>query len=499
MNVKREDPREMCERLESALSDGRFAEEPTVWRDHVEACGVCRAAVEGYFRLRERVEQARLEVVGLAEPTLDGSRIVEQALARYRFGRRRAARLRNLGYGMVGVLAIGGIALWAHQPAPTQVPTTDVAEEAIDYSKVLYKRVFPGDGTGNYDLLKKDEALREEYRRALDHRSSLVRRTALTALTSSGIEIDPAGMEEVLRTWNEDLERPVVVAAAGDARVALASALDLRRTATLRAVMNGAYMQAVTGGRPVAAAALEPFLMHEDVEVRRATMDALGADKGYRPSDAVMRVFTSDPEAEVRRSAAECLLAREGQARLIALFRARPDYPVEAWVSHHVAAGDIGHAFAAERLADPRTSIVTAILYGMRLAHDGITLPKDLVDRTIADGTAESLNYLVDLAALAKWDDERDRLQAHWKAHRAVWQAEEHPVYAGYAGSALVRWDDAAGTAPRLLLALDVCEAFDKPATRTMRPFVSRAATRPEPDISRRAKALLERWGPDAR
>ena len=42
--------------------------------------------------------------------------------------------------------------------------------------------------------------------------------------------------------------------------------------------MNGAFLQAATGGRPVAAAALEPFLAHEDVEVRRATMDVATED-----------------------------------------------------------------------------------------------------------------------------------------------------------------------------------------------------------------------------
>jgi hypothetical protein len=492
---------EWCERLAAALGDGRFLEDPAAWKEHVRACDVCRASVEGYFQLRERVAQARLEVMGLAPPALDGPRIVERALERYETRCRRAARVRSMGYGAVGVLAIVGLVVWTQSPQQAPAPATteaaDVGADAVAYSNVLFRRIFPPDGKPKYELLQSDPALRAEYQRALDHRSSLVRRTALTALTSSGIELDPARMEEVLRTWNEDLETPVVIAAAGDASHALADALELRRTATLRAVLDGAYVQVAKGGRPVDLAAVSAFLTHQEAEVRKVTLSALAADARYQPDEAVMRIFTTDPVVEVRVAAGLCLALRSGAAgvrQMIAYLRVKPDYEVERQLTHHLGAGDAGRAFATERVSDVRTPVVVAILYAQRLLQGGIAPSTELVDRTLADGGSESLYYLAALAAKAGWDGQRNRLQKHWMMHQAEWSRGD-PHFSSGAALLLATWDESVGSAERLVLALELFETFESAPSTRMRTLVGRTATREESDIRKRAVALLERWG----
>jgi hypothetical protein len=105
------------------------------------------------------------------------------------------------------------------------------------------------------------------------------------------------------------------------------------------------------------------------------------------------------------------------------------------------------------------------------------------------------LTYVAELAARVGWDGERDRLQRHWRSRHARWLTSDDAVLAPHAALALALWDERAGTASRLVLALEACEAFATAPLPAMERFVRRAAARPEEEVRERARALLDRWG----
>src|SRR4029077_13159335 len=79
-----------------------------------------------------------------------------------------------------------------------------VSTDPVAYARHLHEAVFPRGSAPRYDLLKKDAALRSEYLTALDHRSSVVRRSALNALLQSGVEVDRERLEGILVNARED-------------------------------------------------------------------------------------------------------------------------------------------------------------------------------------------------------------------------------------------------------------------------------------------------------
>ena len=93
-----------CLRLEEAVLEGRFLEDPGFWRPHVEQCSTCREVVEGVFLLRDSIGRARMDDDLTETAPLDGDRVIAGALGRHRAERRRQVVLWSLGGALVLVL-----------------------------------------------------------------------------------------------------------------------------------------------------------------------------------------------------------------------------------------------------------------------------------------------------------------------------------------------------------------------------------------------------------
>lgn len=493
-----------CLRLEEAVLEGRFLEDPGFWRPHVEQCSTCREVVEGVFLLRDSIGRARMDDDLTETAPLDGDRVIAGALGRHRAERRRQVVLWSLGGALVLVLGAGAMLLVRRGvdsdcPRPPQ-EAARAGERAADgvagYAGELFRRVFPLEGPTRDTLLQEDPALRAEYLRALDHPSSLVRRVAISALTFSKIPIDAARLTHVLTTWDETLDGPVVVASAGPSERQVAEALDARRTATLVDVLLAVEVQALRGGERVPSASVRPYLLHAEGEVRQAALAALGADPTLDVASEAERLLASDPVLAVRDEAARQVLRRRGARgaeQIVALLKAKPDAAMEQKQVVPLGQFPAGIAFARERADDPATPLPLALLHASVIARRGERAAAlRLIPRAVADGDMEALHRAASLAAELDARELRAPFQERWRRDHGPWCAARVPSR-DYLALALARWDEASGDAHRLALALELLEGLDDLHLPPLRDLLGRLAAAAGTETGARARALLGR------
>ena len=468
-----------CERLAGAIADGRYLEDPTFWREHVEDCASCSELVQGLVALRERIDRATTRVRTESMPASGSEVLIAEAFRRYR----RARRIKGVSLGLV-LLVGAALALafaWRGAASPDRT-------DAVAYASHLEEQVFRGSDP-DYDLLKRDAPLREEYLAALDHESSLVRRTALHALMFSGIQLDTARLAELLTTWNEDLETPLQVAALAGGRRHLEDALARRRDDTLSRVLAGAYVQAAQGGARLESALVESFVDHPAATVRGYALRALGEDPRYRPGERILKRLGEDEDAEVRKAAAALLLDRLGDVGVdlvVDRLRAVPDWTVEGHALFMLGEGPSVLALARERIGDPQVPPQLA-LHHLRLlarASEVIEPPAGLLERALGDDDPWTWSVLARVAAEQDLTALRSDLQERWRAC---------PPGAARTGLAhrLVAWDCACPSEARQLLALDILEAQRDEGLREHLETLSRSAL---PSVRVRAQNLLSSW-----
>jgi|GEM_PF-2123314 len=486
-----------CEAVGRAIADGRFAEDPLHWRRHVEACATCRASVEGYVELRERIERARGEAPGAPDAENDPRAVVAHAMARYRV--LRARRTSVLGASALLAAVVGVASLWEGPRSAYFAPAAGLEQEPLALALDLQWTVFPKDGSpAKLNLLRDDAGQRARFEAALDHGSAAVRRIALSALTSSGIPVDPSRLEEVLGTWNEDLETSLSRAAApgADHGRLVAEALAHGRDQTLQAALFAALNQAARGGKPVAASLVLPHLKSGAAGVQLRALGALAEDPGYVPGEELERLVESAHEAlEVRSEAARCLekrLGDEGVRRVIlALERGADTEAVEAHVAPTVMRQPTGLAWARQRVWDEGVPIGTRLSYAQGLLTRGERVPKeDIVRRVVAQPEDRLVERLAECCRRGDWTDQREALQALWMAHHAAWRVSPQGDLGEFVARNLLAWDESAATPSRLALALDICAQMGQHTSAWVRQWLGRAAAHEDVGIAARAAAL---------
>ncbi len=485
-----------CAGLGRALADGRFAEDPIHWRPHVEACAACRASVEGYVELRERIERARGEAPGATGVTNDPQAVVAHAMARYRVLRARRRTL--VSAGALVALGLGVATLWGGSPSAPALQESG-AQEPLALAMELHWTVFPRDGSPpRLSLLREDAGQRARFEAALDHGSAAVRRIALSALTSSGIPVDPRRLEEVLGTWNEDLETSLSLAAApgADHGRLVAEALAQGRDQTLREALTAAKNQAEQGGKPVATAWVLPHLTSRDVGVQLGALGALALDPGYVPGEELENLLGSAQQSrEVREEAARCLeqrLGEEGVRRVVvALERMADAETIEVGVAPVIMRQPTGLAWARTRVWDEGVAIATTLAYAQGLLGRGESVAKDsIVRRVLAEPEGWLVEGLAECCRRGDWTDQREVLQAIWMAHHVAWGASPRGDAGEFVARCLLDWDATAGAPSRLNLALDICAQMGQHASLWVRRWLARVATHEDFGITSRAKAL---------
>ena len=493
-----------CERLEQAVTDGRFLEDPAQWRAHVKQCAACRKIVEGVFLLRDYVGQARMDDDLGDQPPLVGAEIVADAIERHRAERQRLLVFWSMGVSVL--LLVGGLFLFTRTSSESpSTARTHAAEDAsvstddpVAYGLSLSRRLFPPGELPRYELLKEDEALREEFRRALDHPSSYVRRVALWGLASSGVEIDAGRFEQFFRTFDETLDSNVLQASSAGAARSIEGALAAHRTQTLIAALTSAHDQAMQRGVRVAPALLTPFLVHTDAGVRRAALTALQEDPSYRPGLTEERLLARDDDVEVRAGAAGLLIARQGAggvARVIAHLRTAGDWELEQRLVTALAEHQDGIAFARERTENPATPLGPALVHALVLARKGERAAAlRLVPRAVADGDVVEAYRAAQVARELVLDEQREGLQRRWRAQQERWRTA-NPVTRRDLAELLVPWDEESGGDQRLMWSLEIIADFEKDPGPVLRRTLKRLASSGSQPVRVRAGELLKSLG----
>jgi hypothetical protein len=435
-----------CEPLDDAVAEGRFLEDPALWRPHVLTCPECKRTVEGVFAVQDYFESRALDAPVVEPAPEDSLRVINEVFARY--ARRQALKRRGFVGGATAVLL--GAAVWWAWPSRGTEPTDPWA-----FARGLREVVAPAGGPSRYEVLRTDSAERARFVAALEHPSSVVRRTALHALLRGGVDLPPERLEGILLGWKEDLALPLEVAegAGGEARheQALAASAD----ATALAVLRGALDQVARGGRPLRHDVVVPLLRYANPEVRKAAISLLRNDPTYRPDDTLKEVVRSDPAGGVRVLAAECLLARGGEADALALverLRTSPDAAVEPRVAGVLARFPAGVRLAKDRIRDPTTSARPWAVYATVLRRIGEPVPTERLPDLIARADADDLVTVAALSREAGWATARSCLQDRWER---LPPSVLRPILA----KALADWDLAIGGPEALRRALGICRA----------------------------------------
>jgi len=481
MNPMGNDP-DACRRIADAIAEGRFLEDPALWRPHVETCAACRTSVEGLFALRERVRLAGLESpVVEPRPSREGALAIALAFRQHRHER----TIRNVSAGILLLLA-ASIGFFVVRRAPPEA-----SETAFAYARRLNAMIVPASGSPDHERLARDAAARAEFLAALDHPSSCVRRTALYGLLNSRIPVDPARLEKVLTEFHEDLEIPVETASVSDDGRAVADALRGQRAATVLSALIGLDVTPETGVPRVRSEVVASFLSDPEPPIRRQALIALRADARYVPDATVERLMRGDPDREVAVFAADLLVLRrgeEGASLVVDRLRKAPDPVIERMLVSALAPTRVGLELAHERVADPTTDPALALaqaitLYDRAPKHE-FAPPEAVIDRALHAPTRLSFEALAYLCIKANWTMYRARLQAMWRGL----SREDRD----YGGRDLVAWDlTGVADEARLTLALDICEA-DRSSQE--RAAVVTMSTNPSALIRQRAERLLASW-----
>lgn len=475
--IDRVEQTEWCERVRAAIIAGNILEDPGYWRPHVEVCSTCRPRVEGLLTLRRLMERAKDEApIRVATPE-QGRRVMRAVFERFH---RRRRRQRAAGLVAVLLAAGAGTFAWVHPGG-----RVEAARNPVAYAMELDRRIFPASGPHAPDLLKENADLRAEYVRALDNPSSLVRRTAMSALAMSGIDMDARRLETVIGEWSETLDSPVELAAAADGEASIRGALAVRRTATLHAALLSAYTQSGKGDARVSSTVLVGLLRNTDADIRHVALMSLARDPSFAPGEIVTSLFLHDPEAVVRTDAAECLVRRggpKGLSTVIARLRSTQDFEVEQSIIPVLGKGADVLALGRDRVASAATPTSLALGHELNLVRAGErAVPSALVARAFAGGT-DDVYSLAQIAIEADQTELRAPLQAAWLA----WSPTERRGL----GRMLARWDARTTDPSRYRLALDICEAeFDN----RLREIVTALSRSEVPDVRERAQALRRR------
>jgi hypothetical protein len=478
-----------CRRFAAALDDGAPPLDDPRWSAHLDGCAACRAVAQMDARLR-----ARLETLAPAEgrPELEGDRPRRLVDGAFRaFERRDRVRRRVLvAGGLVASLLLG----WALL-GPGAEPGGP-ADDPLAQAAALRGEVLPPCAPPRPERLKEDPSLVERCLEAVQRERGIVRRAALTVLAFGQVDLGRATLEEVLGTWNEDLESPVEVASGAGGARHVAEALALRRTATLQAALKAAWWQASRGGEAVSWQVVVPFLAAPEAGVRQQALLALGADSTYAPG-AEVETLLRDPREplDVRQAAGACLIQRAGEqgAGIVAAHLAdRLDEELELALASPLVSTRAGRALADERLAAATTPLKLALLYAR---EPGRELVPDLLARLLTEvarsGAVEHALSLVEVCRRAGRDEQRIGVQQLWRANQARWRAADADGTLLLART-LIRWDEGSDDPTRWDLALEICEQMRESLDAGARKFLARVRAGADPASSRRAARLLE-------
>jgi hypothetical protein len=485
-----------CLRLEQAVTDGRFLEDPAHWRAHVNQCRACRETVEGVFLLRDFVGQARMGDDLGGQPPLVAENVVAEAISRHRAERQRLLTFWSMG--ACALLVVGGMFLHARSPSPGPATArTELAglpsakDDPIAYAIALDRRAFPTQDLAD-SVLKEDEALRREFIGALDHPNSYVRQVALSGLINGGIDLDPRRIEQVLANSNETMTG-ALAASSQDAERVIAQTLAQRRTQTLLSALAGAGTQAARGGKPVRPDAIEPYVVHVDPAVQVSALGALRQDPSYQPGEVVERLLARDDDVDVRAEAGSLLIARRGEPAVeavVAQLRAKPDWVLEMRLVPHLGKSPAGLALARERTEDPATPMALALLHAQMLARKGERAAVlRLIPKAAADGDIEAVRWAATFAKEWSATEARPALQARWRKDHERWRADAPSTRQAIAQS-LVTWDEASNEEARLDLALEVLEDLGPITRAALREALERLARSSLPSVRQRAERL---------
>ncbi len=330
---------------------------------HLSDCAHCESA-------RRSIQDMRRGAASVVEP-------ISEARAEAIFGRaqrRVAMRRRGFAYAAAAVLVVA-FALFAYFK-PT--PETGAVRSSVEYAAYLNELVFGEFGASkpDYERLKNDPALRSEFEQALEHPSTLVRKTAFECLTYSGIPVETTVAERLLaQGWDEDIDSVIETASDGDVARVLFEAREKRRVATLQKVLGGLSMQAAAHEGSVCAAVFAPYINDADDTIRFSALKGLGYAPDFEHRDAVAKIVTGDAAANVKQSALGCLksqLPPEDFAEFaMDAIEAGVSAEVERVLIVSVEPSEETVAFARERLANDTLDDARSLLYALHMLRGG--------------------------------------------------------------------------------------------------------------------------------
>lgn len=486
---------EWCRRLDEAIVDGRFGEDPRLWGEHLAACPRCRATAEGYRLLRGLIDRSQPQGPDGTPPPAGAEppQAVVAAFATWRRHRRRRL-VGACAAGAAGIAVAGWLLLRppsAGEPTPgapypaSLASSTDPAD-ALRYAASLHRRAMPDPVTHRIECFKKDPALEREFLEALRHPSAVVRRIAYAHLAGAGRPVPVEETVRLLREARPGLEKPLELAAAGDAGRHLAEALEQGRANLLTSVLDGLAGTTAAVERKVPADVLLPYVDDASARVRAAALYALAQDLAYVPGREIETRVASDPDLEVRRAAAALIVDRGGVAGrewLVGSFTRRPDPEVEVTVVPSLGTSEVALAFSQARMEDPATPAVLALHHARRLQKVGHPLDAERLVALGLQGDDHAASLAALLASAGGWTQHRAALMERWRRSSGVHQSNF--------GNLLAKWYLASDEPQRFERCFEILEAGFSLGGRDVLKALRQQS---DPEVRRRAEQIAERW-----
>jgi hypothetical protein len=481
-----------CRSFAAALGEGAGLLDEPSWSAHLERCAPCRAVAVMDARLKARLAAIAPEA---GRPELEGDRpraLVEAGFDALERDARMRRRMAFVG-GLVAAVVLGWILLrpGGEPGRPDRDPLTQAA--------ALLGEVLPPGAAPRPERLKEDPPLVERCLVAVQRERGVVRRAALTVLAFGQVDLGRATLEEVLGTWNEDLESPVEVASGAGGARHVAEALALRRTATLQAALKAAWWQASRGGEAVSAQVVVPFLATPEAGVRQQALLALGADPTYAPGPEVEALLRDPREPlDVRQAAGACLIQRAGERGaeiVVSCLAEHTAEDLELLLAGLLAPTEAGRALVRARRTDPHTPLKLALLYAREPSKGNELAPQQVSSLFAAvenSGEVEHALSLAELCRRADLDERRTELQRLWTSMLPRWRAQDANT-THLVARTLVRWDADSIDRRRWELALEICEQMRESLDAHARAFLERVRAGPDSGLSARAVRLLEK------
>ena len=465
-----------CEQALDEILDNEPEQFSALVEEHLEHCESCQEAatqaaeMQGLF---DKLAQAADEHPSSLNPDF----VVKEAFARFYAYRRRKFRLMSIGV-VVAALAVGVFFL----ALPDEKPP-----DPVDYARQLFERVFGPRGSAqtDYDLLKRDEALRAEYLAALDHESSWVRRTALMALSYSQVPVEPAPLLRILKEWNEDLVPPVVTADADSHGRHVREALAERRVETVHAALHGLHLQ--LPGIDVQPDDVRPFLLDPSPKIRHVALRTLGRMDGFKPGEKVTSMFEADPDPAVRIAAGTILVERlhgDGLQAVVQRLQREENQQVVRRMIPLLGHGELARELARTQLERADIDRRAALQYARLLARAGEqTYARKRVTEALRAGDPEEVRLAIAITRELDWTEFR---KAAIAALNRLGPGEGRLATKG-----LALWDLKSGDEGRMLEALELTGRGEK--LHDFQHVLRRFLEAPFRSVRERAQALLDR------